>query len=114
MPLPENKSMRLAVIPWIMAIIALVGLNALASVHRFTKKQESSHESALSELSDDVVARGGVCDPLVFVEQAASADTPTTGISPFVPVALPELRLIDTGFTTGRVQGRAPPSVGRA
>lgn len=99
-------------IPWVMAIIALIGLNALASVHRFTKKQESAHETAISELSDEVQARGRVADPLVYIEPTTAAEgTPATP-STLVPRMDSHAVLIDSGVQGGRVQGRAPPLQG--
>ncbi|RYD23309.1 MAG: hypothetical protein EOP88_04670 [Verrucomicrobiaceae bacterium] len=109
MSLPEHKTIRTALIPWIVAIVALIGLNALASVHRFTKKDESSHESAISELSDEVVAGIRVSEPLVYIEPAAAEEKPSALVWTPVPhVAAPGV-FISTGVRIGGVQGRAPP-----
>ncbi len=114
MSLPENKTLRVAVIPWVMAIIALVGLNALASVHRFTKKQESSHESSISEISDDLQTRGRISDPLVFIEPDTEEETKPVVSNILIPLILPEPVVIDTGFKAGVVRGRAPPAQAQA
>lgn len=109
MPLPENKTIRVAMIPWVMAIIALIGLNALASVHRFTKKQESGHESAISELSDEAQTRGRMADPLVYIEPTTATEGKPAGPGTHVPHVDPHAGVIDSDFKGGRVRGRAPP-----
>lgn len=112
MSLPEHKTIRTTLIPWIVAIVALLGLNALASVHRFTKKDESSHKSAISELSDEIQARGGVSDPLVFIEPAVQEEAaPSEAGIPVPQVRVPGV-LMETGVRAGGVQGRAPPEQG--
>lgn len=111
MSLPEHKAIRTALIPWIMAVIALIGLSALASVHRFTKKQESSHESAISELSDEVLTRGRVSDPLVFIEPAGKESGKPTVSYTLVPIIALPGAFAGTSFRAGKVQGRAPPEL---
>lgn len=109
MSVPEHKTIRTALIPWILAIVALVGLNALASVHRFTKKDESSHESAISELSDEVVAGIRVSEPLVYIEPSAEEEGPAAlSWTPVPYLAAPGI-VIPTGVRIGGVRGRAPP-----
>lgn len=114
MSLPENKTIRLAVIPWIMAIIALIGLSALASVHRFTKKLESSQESAISELSDEAQPGGRVSGPLVLIEPATEEVTIPAVTYTLVPHIVPPSVLIVPDFKAGKIQGRAPPASGEA
>lgn len=109
MSVPEHKTIRTALIPWVMAIVTLIGLNALASVHRFTKKDESSHESAISELSDEVVAGIRVSEPLVYIEPSSGEEKPSVlQWTPFPHLATPGV-FIPTGVRVGGVQGRAPP-----
>ncbi len=96
-------------IPWVMALIALVGLNALAPIHRLTKKHESSHESGLSEFSDDVQIRGRFSDPLVFSEPESGDEA---GMNPSLrPVPRLETQSAQphARATGGAVLGRAPP-----
>lgn len=104
----DHRPVRTVLIPWVIALVTLIGLNALVSDHARIRKSQSSGELELSQLADDLRPLGRV-----FGGQDVSFPDPADlngamGSSRFVLVdPCPEQRLLR--FENGAIRGRAPP-----
>jgi hypothetical protein len=111
MSVTENRSLRTVLIPWVIALVTLFGLNAIAPNHARSRKSEPQEGIGLSQPANDAQTSGRVSNPLVFVA--------TTSRDDFKLLNQPSWRLpIETPTTTptvrspkGAVQGRAPPGM---
>ena len=105
----DHRPFRTALIPWVIALVALFGLNALAPIFSITKKSECPEGVGLSQLADDGQIPGRVTSPLVYLDPPAADGTRFHGIA-WV------LRRIETRrdhpvaqALGGAIRGRAPP-----
>ncbi|GAA5115635.1 hypothetical protein JIN84_20135 [Luteolibacter yonseiensis] len=106
----ENKLLHATMIPWVIALVAFVGLGALLPGQRAGKRQETSHDSGISALSDDVQLRGRPVEPVAYLEPSAADDIKASPVFSWIP-------RIEARFTRptgdpvdGAVRGRAPPA----
>jgi hypothetical protein len=97
-------------IPWVVALVALFGLNALAPGCFNTKKSESPEGIGLCQPADEVAIPARVSNPLVYCEPSPSDR------ARFLALFLGLLR-IETHrdqpaveALEGAPQGRAPPA----
>ncbi|MES2924996.1 MAG: hypothetical protein V4819_25800 [Verrucomicrobiota bacterium] len=106
----DNRPVRTALIPWVVALVALLALNALAPDHSLARKSESSKGIGLSQLADSDQAPGRIFNPLLFLAPAPFAGTGFLNRSSLLLYSenrrdLPLMRCLE-----GAVQGRAPPA----
>lgn len=106
----DHRPIRTALIPWVIALVALFGLNALVPIFSITKKSECPEGVRLSQLADDGQIPGRVTSPLVYLEPPPANGARFHG-SAWV------LRRIETRrdqpvvqTLDGAVRGRAPPA----
>lgn len=109
MPPSETRFIHATMIPWVLALVALVGLSALLPGQRISKRQETSHDSGISSLSDDVQMRGRSADPVVFLEPAVGEEIRAGSSFTWIPRILARHSQPTTDCFVGAVQGRAPP-----
>lgn len=108
---PEERFCPSALIPWVFALVALLGCNALAPHPGLIRKARDLDGSSLTQVSGEAPSAGAVANPVVFL-----APDPTDRIHPGGPSS--SLSGIDvrgdgtpvTGWR-GAVRGRAPPVV---
>jgi len=104
-----NRTVRTALIPWVFAIVALFGLNALAPDHSLSKKSDSPDEIGLSQLPQNAQTPGRIFNPHVFLEHAPSDRIGFLNSSSLflcIETRRDHPLLQSPG---GAVQGRAPP-----
>jgi hypothetical protein len=109
MSISENKLIHATMIPWVIALVAFVGLSALLPGHRANKREESSHDSGISATSDDVAMRGRSADPVVYLEPISDEEIKASKSFSVIPWIEVHSHLIATDCVAGAVQGRAPP-----
>lgn len=96
-------------IPWVIALVAFVGLSALLPGQKISKRQETSHDSGISALSDDVQMRGRSADPVVFLAPVVGDEIRANSSFTWIPrIAACHSRPATDCFG-GAVRGRAPP-----
>jgi len=106
----DHRPIRTALIPWVIALVALFGLNALAPIFSITKKSECPEGVGLSQLADDGQIPGRITSPLIYL------DPPPTDGARFRGFAW-VLQRIETRrdhpvaqLLGGAIRGRAPPA----
>jgi len=109
MPPSETRFLHATMIPWVLALVALVGLSALLPGQRISKRQETSHDSGISSLSDDVQMRGRSLDPVVFLEPAMGGEIKAGTSFIWIPRIASRHSQPATDCFVGAAHGRAPP-----
>lgn len=110
---PDERHLRVALIPWIIALVALFGWQSLAPDHSQVRKAPRTDGVGLSQVADDDGAPGTLPNRLVPLALA-----PPSGI------VLPEVVTSELGIEELHelpvvpwrglsIQGRAPPSAWR-
>ena len=75
MTITNHRSYRAVLIPWVITLVALVGLNALVPNHGRTRKSDSSEIAGLSQLADDARTLARISNLPVFLSpQLTEAD----------------------------------------
>jgi hypothetical protein len=108
MPASTDRPLHAVLIPWVIALVALIGLNAVVPDYSRTRKNDSNGETGLSQPADAPPAPGHISSPLVFLIphvtcRAAILVSHVVCLEVFRaerPAALPQ----------GAVHGRAPPT----
>jgi len=100
--------MRTALIPWVIALVALFGLNAIAPNHSLTKKSDSLRGIGLSQQSADIQTPGRFSNSLAYVAPTPCDWAMAPGSSLLLCI---ETRMDHTVVQSlrGAVRGRAPP-----
>jgi hypothetical protein len=109
MPVTRDRPIHAAMILWAIALVALIGLNAIAPDYLRARKNDSSGGTGISQPLDIQPATGHTVNPLVF--QSSNQDCLTV-------ILVSRLLAIEhfaenppSEFSHGAVRGRAPPEV---
>ncbi|MGL5016958.1 MAG: hypothetical protein ACRDBP_02410 [Luteolibacter sp.] len=110
MNLPEERQPRTAWIPWIFALVTLLGVNALVPDHSRLRRSETPDEIGISQLADPVNPPGRTLDPPVFLTAHASPRCGQFSL-PSSLLCIGMLHETPAGHSpAGQPQGRAPPA----
>jgi hypothetical protein len=107
MHIPEDRSIRTALIPWVMALVALIGLSSMAPDFSRNRKNGPSGEASVTLLAENPSAPGTMANQLVFltpesIRHAAISSSRLSRVEiPRIEPSIPSL--------CGVPQGRAPP-----
>jgi hypothetical protein len=106
----DHRPIRTVLIPWVIALVTLVGWHAFMPDQARVRKTGSSGEMELSQLADDAAPLGRIAAPQVFI-----TFRPTDGTSHLLAssrLVLIENRRDQPAFRSreGAVRGRAPPA----
>ena len=109
MTISNHRSCRAVLIPWVITLVALVGMNALAPNHARMRKTESSDIARLSQLSDEAQTPARVSNlPVFLAPQLTVSDWAMSLMSQFLCMEThrqqPPLQA-----RKGAMRGRAPP-----
>ncbi len=106
----EKRTPRNAWIPWVLALVALLGLNAICGDYSRTRRDESPDGVGLSLAAKDSATAGRVSDPLMLAPPGPrlEASANLIVVTRFGIMALEER--IPATMRRGAMQGRAPPA----
>ena len=108
MPAPSNRPIHAALIPWVIVLVVLIGLNAITPDYSGPRKTDSSGETGFSQALDVLPVPGNFANPLVFLIPQSTCRAPilvSRGLSLEVFAEDPWFE-----FPHGAVKGRAPPA----
>lgn len=108
----DHRSVRAVLIPWVIALVTLIGLNALVSDHARIRKSQSSGELELSQLADDLRPLGRVSGGQDFSVPDSTDLTGAPGFSSRLVLMDPRREHRLPRFENGAIRGRAPPRLG--
>jgi hypothetical protein len=110
----DNRPLRAALIPWVIALVALFALNVLAAGYSIIRKSESPEGIGLAQAADEVQLAGRVANPLVYVDPAPAAGTGVPG-GWWVLLRIEAHRdQPERQVPGGAIRGRAPPAMSLA
>ena len=105
----NHRTCNRTMIPWVIALVALIGLNAIVSEHSRGRMREVSDEIGLSQIADDAQTLARTANPLLLFTPDCSETSASPGLSS-------RLLSIETGrehpvatVLGGAIRGRAPP-----
>lgn len=109
MNVPEKRLPTYALIPWICAVVAILGCNALGGHALSLRKLKCFDGSSLTQVTPDIPATGNAPIPPVFL-----APDPADGVRPHNPLSTllaiaNRSNIPTTGDRKGTIRGRAPP-----
>lgn len=105
-----NRTVRAAWILWVLALVALFGLNALAPDHSYSKNGDSSDEIELSQSADDALKPGRIFNPQPFLHPTPTGEIGFLDSSSLFLCIETARQLTAAQSLRGVVQGRAPPA----
>jgi hypothetical protein len=105
-----NDHHRTAWIPWVFALVALFGVNALVPDHSRSRRHETSDEIGISQVADNSQSPGRTFQPLVLLSpDSAHLLGFLNPTSSYLRIgAIGEIPVAQT--LDGTAQGRAPPA----
>jgi hypothetical protein len=106
---PDNPLTRTALIPWIIVLVALFGVNALVPDQSRSRRHEASDEIGISQLGDNAQVPGRIYNPPVLMVPDFSNQFGFLGSSSLIDriETVRDLPMVQS--PGGAVQGRAPP-----
>ena len=107
MHIPEDRSIRTALIPWVMALVALIGLSSIALDYSRARKSSSLGEAGVTQMAENPAAPGQMAHPLVFVSPESFREAAILSSRLLRMEVLRVEPLISSH--AGAPQGRAPP-----
>jgi hypothetical protein len=105
---PEDRTIRTALIPWVMALVALIGLSSMVPDYSRIRKSGSSGEASVTQLADSPSALGNVAHPLAFLSPVSIREAAIL-TSQLLRVEVLRIEPL-TPSLDGVPQGRAPPA----
>jgi len=110
MTLANHRSYRAVLIPWVITLVTLVGLNALAPNHGRIRKNDSTEITGLSQLTDDALSPARVSNlPLFLSPQLTESDWAMSLASQLLCIETLR-RQTPLQARDGAIRGRAPPA----
>ena len=107
----DHRPVRTVLIPWVMALVALLGWNALAPDHSLASKSASWDGAGLSQVPDDAQSLGRISNPLEYLAPVSSDETALTGWSSLLLCEESHRDQTEAESREGAVLGRAPPEL---
>jgi hypothetical protein len=105
----DNRRVPSALIPWVFALVALLGCNAMAPNTVAMRKGKYLDGSSVSQVSPEALPAGSISIPLVFLAPGASDGIQSDGPSSLLlGIENGRAQAMVSG-RRGEVQGRAPP-----
>jgi hypothetical protein len=105
----DHRPLRTAWIPWVIALVALFGVNALIPDQSRSRRNETSEEIGISQLADNAQAPGRITHPLIFLIPDFSGKSGFLSASSSILHIETRRDLPAVQSLEGAVQGRAPP-----
>ncbi len=105
----DKRLVPSALIPWVFALVALFGCNALAPTPVAVRKGKYQDGSSVSQVADVALPAGNVATPLVFLAPDPSDGIQLNGLTS-TRLGIENSR--DSAVfsdRSGEVRGRAPP-----
>lgn len=106
---PDNGLIRTALIPWVIALVTLFGVNALVPDQSRSRRHETSDEIGISQLADSAQAPGRIYNPQVFLVPDFSSQFGVLSSSSSIQRIESRRDMPVVQPLGGAVQGRAPP-----
>lgn len=104
--LPQEN---IALIPWILAIVALFGVHIINEKDFRRIRDDTADGACLSAVSQDLVTTGRVSDPLVYGSPSSAMDTiPCSNGAMFLELGTDQV-FLSSCKRDGETLGRAPP-----
>lgn len=110
MTAPEPRNIRTVLIPWVMALVALFGLNAITTDQFRSRKGEAPEEVGITQLADDASSSGRISNPQIFIIPEGFHEVWLPQQSCFLPRVEIGAKQPTVAGLRGAVQGRAPPA----
>lgn len=107
----DPRPTRTALIPWVIALVALFGMNAFVQDHSRIGKGDFADGMGLSQVADDAQILGRVASPQAYLAMPPSTKAGFLGLTSSLLGI--EICRIAPAFQAARgaLRGRAPPAV---
>jgi len=106
----DHRPYRTALIPWVIAMVTLIGLNALVPDHARARKIQSSGELELSQLAEDAQLPGRISHSQAFPVPHPADGAGTLSSSSRLVLIEKRREQPTFRFEEGAIRGRAPPA----
>jgi hypothetical protein len=106
---PDHRHVRTAWIPWVAALVALLGLNVLVPADSHSRRSETADEIGLSQQADNAQPAGRIFNPLVTLAPGSSGEIGFLTASSSLLCLENRRDRPASQSPEGAVRGRAPP-----